>query len=229
MRVLGLVECGTHVMTAAELAPCGHSEQALAERLLPAQLQPDMLVLADRNFYGFKLWNLAQCHGTRLLWRVRSSLKLPVQQRLDDGSYLSCLYDSADRQRRNGQVVRVIEYTLTGAAGAVQERYRLITNLLQPEQAPAQELAALYHERWEVEGVFDELKTHLRGASAVLRSKTLELVEQELWGLLMAHFGVRQLTAQAAWSQQTDPDELSFVHAVRVIKRKLPQAAAIPP
>ena len=104
-----------------------------------------------------------------------------------------------------------------------------MTNILDPDQAPAQELAALYHERWEIESVFDEFKTHLRGSSTVLRSKTPELVQQELWGLLLAHFAVRQLMAQAAWNNRLDPDRLSFVHAVRVIKRKMPQAAAIPP
>lgn len=91
------------------------------------------------------------------------------------------------------------------------------------------ELAALYHERWEIESVFDEFKTHLRANNTMLRSKTPELVQQELWGLLMAHYAVRQLMAEAAWRERLDPDRLSFVHAVRVIKRKLPQAAAIPP
>jgi hypothetical protein len=229
LRVLGLVECGTHVVSAARMGPYACSEQALAEDLLPQALRPDMLLLADRNFYGFKLWNLACAGGGKLLWRVKSNLKLPVQQRLADGSYLSTLYDSADRHRRSGQCVRVVEYALRQSATPVQERYRLITNLLDPEQAPAQELATLYHERWEIEGVFDELKTHLRGARTVLRSKTPALVEQELWGLLLAHFAVRQLMAQAAWQRNTDPDRLSFMHAVRVIKRKLPQAAAIPP
>ena len=95
--------------------------------------------------------------------------------------------------------------------------------------APALELAALYHERWEIEGVFDEFKTHLRANSTVLRSKTPELVQQELWGLLLAHFAIRQLMAQAAWPRGLDPDRFSFTHAVRVIKRKMPQAAAVPP
>ena len=91
------------------------------------------------------------------------------------------------------------------------------------------ELAALYHERWEIESVFDEFKTHLRANSTVLRSKTPELVQQELWGLLLAHFAIRQLMVQAAWPHGLDPDRLSFTPAVRVIKRKMPQAAAVPP
>jgi len=230
-RLLGLVECGTHVVTAAEIAPYNHSEQTMAARLLPAKLTPEMLVLADRNFYAFKLWRSACATGAKLLWRVRSTHKLPVRQMLPDGSYLSAVCDSRERHRRprQEQTVRVIDYTLEGSATAVQDSYRLVTNLLVPEQAPALELAALYHQRWEIEGVFDEFKTHLRANSTVLRSKTPELVHQELWGLLLAHFAIRQLMAQAAWQRGLDPDRLSFVHAVRVVKRKMPQAAAVPP
>ncbi|MCB2069649.1 MAG: IS4 family transposase [Ottowia sp.] len=228
-RVLGLVECGTHVVVAAEVAPCGHSEQAMAAQLLPARLMPGMLVLADRNFYGFKLWRTACASGAMLAWRVKANLKLPIEQMLPDGSYLSTVFDSEDRHRRAGHSVRVVEYALKESATPTQDRYRLVTNLLDPEQAPALELAALYHERWEIEGVFDEFKTHLRANSTVLRSKTPDLVLQELWGLLLAHFAIRQLMAQAAWARGLDPDRLSFTHAVRVIKRKMPQAAAIPP
>jgi hypothetical protein len=138
-RLLGLVECGTHVVTAAEVAPYGHSEQAMAAQLLPAKLRPDMLVLADRNFYGFKLWQLACASGAKLAWRVKSNLKLPVEQTLNDGSYLSTVFDSADSQRRPGQRVRVIDYTLQDSATPPQDSYRLVTNLLDPEQAPALE------------------------------------------------------------------------------------------
>jgi hypothetical protein len=228
-RVLGLVECGTHVVAAAGIAPYSHSEQAMAAQLLPAKLTPDMLVLADRNFYGFKLWRTACATGAKLVWRVTSTLKLPVQQMLSDGSYLSTVFEGSDRARRSGQTVRVIDYTLQDSATPVQDSYRLVTNLLDPQAAPALELAALYHERWEIEGVFDEFKTHLRANSTVLRSKTPDLVQQELWGLLLAHFAIRQLMVRAAWPRGIDPDRLSFTHAVRVIKRKMPQAAAVPP
>jgi hypothetical protein len=228
-RLLGLVECGTHVVVAAEIAPYGHSEQAMAAQMLPGKLKPGMLVLADRNFYGFKLWRIACASGAKLAWRVKANLKLVVQQMLPDGSYLSTVFDSSDKQRSAGQIVRVIDYTLQNSATPVQDSYRLVTNLLDPIEAPALELAALYHERWEIEGVFDEFKTHLRANSTVLRSKTPDLVLQELWGLLLAHFAIRQLMAQAAWPRGLDPDRLSFTHAVRVIKRKIPQAAAVPP
>ena len=228
-RVLGLVECGTHAVTAAAIAPRSHSEQAMAAQLLPSKLAPDMLVLADRAFYGFKLWQAGCASGAKLVWRVSSTVKLPVHQMLADGSYLSAVHDSRDHKRRSAVVVRVIDYTLQDSAAPVQDSYRLITNILDEKAAPALELAALYHERWEIEGVFDEFKTHLRANSTVLRSKTPELVHQELWGLLLAHFAIRQLMARAAWSSGTDPDRLSFTHAVRVIKRKMPQAAAVPP
>jgi hypothetical protein len=228
-RVLGLVECGTHVVTAAAIAPRSHSEQALAAQLLPAKLVPDMLLLADRAFYGFDLWQTACASGAKLVWRVSSTVKLPVHERLADGSYLSAVYATGDRKRRSPVVVRVVDYTLQDSAAPVKDGYRLITNILSEEAAPALELAELYHERWEIEGVFDEFKTHLRANSTVLRSKTPELVEQELWGLLLAHFAIRELMARAAWSNSIDPDRLSFTNAVRVIKRKMPQAAAVPP
>ena len=228
-RLLGLVECGTHVVTAAEVAPYAHSEQAMAAQMLPAKLKPGMLVLADRNFYGFKLWQMACASGAKLAWRVKANLKLPVQRMLSDGSYLSAVFDSQDNQRRAGLRVRVIDYTLHDSATPPQDSYRLVTNILAPADAPALELAALYHERWEIEGVFDEFKTHLRANSTVLRSKTPDLVLQELWGLLLAHFAIRQLMTQAAWPRGLDPDRLSFTHAVRVIKRKMPLAAAVPP
>ena len=152
-----------------------------------------------------------------------------VKQELADGSYLSTVFDSEDKRRRSGQPVRVIDYTLGNSATPVQHSYRLVTNLLDCASAPALELAALYHERWEIESVFDEFKTHMRSTSTVLRSKTPQLVEQELWGLLLAHFAIRQLMEQAAWRQHIDPDRLSFVHALRVLRRKMPQAAALPP
>ncbi len=124
-------------------------------------------------------------------------------------------------------VVRVIEYRLEGVEDA-EPLYRLMTSILNHELAPAEELAALYHERWEIETALDELKTHLRGARIVLRSKTPELVEQEFYGFLMAHFAIRGLMHEAALEADEDPDRLSFLHAVRVVRRKLPRFVAIP-
>ncbi len=120
--------------------------------------------------------------------------------------------------------MRVIEYRLEG----IDERYRLMTTL-EPEEGPAEELAALYHERWEIETALDELKTHLRGARIVLRSKKPELVEQEFYGLLLAHFALRGLMHEAALKAHVDPDTLSFVHSLRVVRRKLPRLVSLPP
>ena len=137
----------------------------------------------------------------------------------------------SDKDRRHGTSgirVRVVEYRLEGVAAA-EPLYRLLTTLLDPAQAPAAELAALYHERWEIEVALAELKTGLRGARVVLRSKTPELVRQEFWGLLLAHFAVRGLMHEAALRADEDPDRLSFSHAVRVVRRKLPLFAALSP
>ena len=168
--------------------------------------------------------------GADLLWRLKKDLRLPLEQVLPEGSYLSRIYP-ASRARQPGNAgvrVRVIEYRLEGVEGA-EPSYRLLTTLLDPVAAPAEELAALYQERWEIEGALDELKTHLRGAQIVLRSKTPDLVRQEFYGLLLAHFAVRGLMHEAALQAGEDPDRLSFLHAVRVIRRKLSLSAAIPP
>ena len=201
----------------------------MAAQMLPAKLKPGMLVLADRGFYSFKLFRLGCATGAMLAWRVSATINLDIEQELPDGSFLSTVYDSVDTKRKSGQIVRVVEYALQDSAKPTKDSYRLVTNILDPQRAPALELAALYHERWEIESVFDEFKTHLRANSTVLRSKTPDLVKQEMWGLLLAHFAIRQLMAQAAWPRGLDPDRLSFVHAMRVIKRKMPQAAAVPP
>jgi len=160
-----------------------------------------------------------------LLWRVKKNSSLPCEKRLTDGSYISRVHQ---RHKENGVVVRVIEYRLEGIEGA-EPIYRLITTILDHEAAPAAELAALYHERWEIETAMDELKTHLRGSKIVLRSKTPDLVRQEFYGLMMAHFAVRGLMHEAAIAADVDPDQLSFVHTVRVIRRKMPLLVAIPP
>jgi hypothetical protein len=186
--------------------------------------------MADRLFFGYKLWQAGAKTGAELLWRVKRVVRLDMEQRLPDGSYLSHVYASTSdrRHRRNGIAVRVIEYRLDGVEGA-EPLYRLITTILDDQQAPAEELAALYHERWEIETALDELKTHLRGAAIVLRSKTPELVKQEFFGLLMAHYAIRGLMHEAALKAEEDPDRLSFLHAVRVVQRRMPRYAAIPP
>jgi hypothetical protein len=229
VRFVSLVEGGTHVLFGNRVAGVATGEITLARQVISG-LQQGMLCLADRNFYGFKLWNQAAATGADLLWRVKTNLRLPCQQRLADGSYLSRVYGSAkdSRRQQNGVVVRVIEYQLEGVAEA-EPLYRLITTILDPDRAPSAELAALYQERWEIETALDELKTHLRGGGIVLRSKTPELVQQEFYGLMMAHYAVRGLMHEAALKEDVDPDVLSYLHAVRVVRRKLPSFVSIPP
>jgi hypothetical protein len=229
IRFVSLVENGTHVLFGSRMADYATSEIALAKTVLPS-LGKGMLCLADRGFFGFEMWKQAAATGADLLWRVRKNIHLPCEQRLPDGSYLSRIYPSQQDQRRGrkGIVVRVIEYRLEGVEGA-EPLYRLATTILDHELAPATELAALYHERWEIETAFDELKTHLRGAQIVLRSKTPDLVRQEFYGLLMAHFAVRGLMHEASLRADKDPDRLSFLHAVRVVRRKMAAFGAIPP
>lgn len=229
MRLVSLVENGTHVLFGTQAGAYRTGEITLARKVV-ASLQKGMLCLADRNFFGFQLWQAAHATGADLLWRVKKNLRLPCEKRLADGSYLSTVYSSQKHRRKgvNGVVVRVIEYALEGVSGA-EPIYRLVTTILDASKGPAQEMAALYHERWEIETALDELKTHLRGSRIVLRSKTPDLVRQEFYGLMMVHFAVRGLMHEAALNADKDPDRLSFTHAVRVVRRKLPLFVATPP
>jgi hypothetical protein len=229
IRFVALLENGTHVLWAARMDQYATDELTLAEKVVPA-LSKGMLCLADRFFPSYKLWRMAAGTGAELLWRTRQNARLDLEKRLPDGSYLSRIYASTSdrRNQRAGIIVRVIDYRLKDVEGS-EPVYRLITTILDPEQAPAKELAALYHERWEIETALDELKTHLRGAQIVLRSKTPELVRQEFFGLLMAHFAIRGLMHEAALKADEDPDRLSFLHAVHVVQRRMARYGVIPP
>ncbi|MCY0944255.1 IS4 family transposase [Streptomyces sp. H34-S5] len=226
-RVVALAECGTHAVFGAAVGPLSSSEQTLSRQLF-TRLRAGMLVLADRGFYGFELWQAARATGADLLWRVKSNAALPVTRRLPDGSYLSEVYPERDRkQRRNPVAVRVVEYTLARTADATV--YRLLTTVLDPEAAPAQDLAALYAQRWEIETTLDEIKTHQRGPKLVLRSKYPWGVEQEIYGFLLVHHAIRQLMHQAALEDGLDPDRLSFTRSLRIVRRQVPAQAAFSP
>jgi hypothetical protein len=229
IRFVSLVENGTHVLFGSQMDGYRTGEITLAKAVLP-RMRSGMLCLADRNFFGFELWQQARATGADLLWRMKKNMRMACEKRLPDGSYLSHVYPSERdwRLKTNGVELRVIDYRLEGIEGS-EPIYRLATTILDPGKAPAGELAALYHERWEIETAFDELKTHLRGAKIVLRSKTPDLVRQEFYGLLMAHFAIRGLMHEAALKADEDPDRLSFLHAVRVIRRKMAAYGAIPP
>jgi hypothetical protein len=229
IRFVGLLENGTHVLFAGRMADYATDELKLAGEVVPA-LSQGMLCLADRFFPTYKLWQQASSTGAELLWRTRQNARLEVERQFPDGSYLSRIYSSTSdrRNQRKAIAVRVIDYRLEGVDDA-EPIYRLITTILNPKQAPAEELAALYHERWEIETALDELKTHLRGAQIVLRSKTPELVRQEFYGLLMAHFAIRGLMHEAALRADEDPDRISFMHSARVVQRRMARFVAIPP
>jgi hypothetical protein len=229
VRFVSLVENGTHVLFGSHMGPYSMGEITLAKSVVK-NLTPGMLCLADRCFPGFELWEQARGTGADLLWRGKKNLKLPRLNNFADGSYLSVMYPSLRdrRNKTNGVEVRVIEYVLEDVPNS-EPFYRLITNIIDSEKAPAHELAALFHERWEIETALDELKTHLRGSQIVLRSKTPELVKQEFYGLLLAHYAIRGLMHEAALKVDADPDTISFTHSVRVIRRKLPHFVSIPP
>ena len=180
-----------------------------------------MLCLADRNFYSYERFQTARATGAELLWRVKADVGLPREQTLSDGSYLTSIMALKDRKaRRNGQPARVIEYRLDDPALADEEqRYRLITTLLDAEQAPASELAALYPERWELESALDELKSHQRGPRVVLRSKSPDGVYQEAYGHLATHYAIRRVMHDAALQADLVPHRLSFIRSLRATRR----------
>jgi hypothetical protein len=224
-RMVGLVECGTHVVFDAAIGPLRTGEHALAGAVF-ASLRPGMLLLADRGFFSVDLWRQAAATGADLLWRVRKDIVLPMIEQLPDGSYLTEIFDQRDvHHTRPGLRVRAVEYTLTGRDGV----YRLITTILDPAQAPATDLAALYAQRWEFESTLDEIKTHLGGPHLVLRSQHPDGAEQELYGFLLVHHAIRQLMHQAAEHGDQDPDRISFTRSLRVVRRQVIDQAAFSP
>jgi len=220
LRLVGLAECGTHALVDAAAGPWSKGETTLARELL-SSLGPGMLVLADRNFYSFDLWNQARATKADLLWRTKSNHVLPVDRVLADGSYLSHLHDTTGRHNRRWDVVvRVIEYTMEDPGRPQAEStYRMLTTIVDPDAAPACDLAALYPQRWEFESVLDELKTHQRGPRVVLRSKAPDGVTQELYGYLCVHYAIRWLMHTVALDADTDPDRLSFTRSLRAARR----------
>jgi hypothetical protein len=237
IRLMTLVECGTHaVIDAAFDGIAQASEQALARCLLAA-LGTGMLLLADRAFPGYELWTLAAATGADLLWRVKSNQVFLPTTELPDGSYLSVLPTPRDGQRQvralaagrsiprplAGHQIRIIEYTITvcTAEGERTELVRLITTLLDSRQAPADMIAALYHERWEAENGYNEVKTSLRGAGFVLRSRLPDLVEQELYAFLTVHQALCRLETDAARTAGIDPDRISFTVTLRTTREQI--------
>ena len=231
-RVLALAECSTHAIFAARVGTYRESEAKLAGKLLEA-FAPGMLVSADRGFFSYVLWRGAIATGADLLWRIRTDRTGPQPTHLrdlDDGSWLAHLrgLTPAAARREEPMLVRVIDYSIDDGRDN-PTIYRLFTTLTDPDQASAVELAAAYIQRWEIESTFDELKTHQRGPRIVLRSKSPDLVLQEIWGHLCCHYAIRSLMNDAARHGGHDPDRVSFTAALRIARRSIAHQGAFPP
>jgi hypothetical protein len=248
-RVVTVSECGSHAVVGAVIGGTvgkGSGEQVLARELYP-RLEEDWLLIADRNFYTWKDWRAAADTGAALLWRVSSWVRLPVLELLPDGSYRSVLIDSKKNResarrplieaaRRGedldpGQArhIRVIEYEVPDRdGGGTGELIALITTITDPRAAPAAVLAQAYHQRWEHETGNQQLKTYLRGPGKVLRSKSPDMVRQEIYGYLLTHYAISALTCRAATAASIDPDRVKFKRTVRIVRRRVADPAFSP-
>lgn len=238
VRMVGLAECGTHAVVAAAFDARTVYERELLSRIL-TMFEPGMIVLADRGFFSYDLWKAAAATGADLLWRLSDSVKIPVLQRLPDGSYRSELLPprvksdlAKGHQRRvrdqDRLPIRVVEYVVTNRGGS-PETIRLITTIMNPVGASAVELAAAYQQRWEIELTLDEVETHQMAKTKELRSRTPELVRQEIWALLLAHYAVRSFMREAADDLDIDTDRLSFTRSIQVIRRQVLNQAGFSP
>ena len=227
-RLVALAECGTHAVFDARIGGCTTSEVELCRELL-SSLEPGMLALADRGFYGFRQWKLAADTGADLLWRVNSTLRPRHVETLSDGSWLAQIAPRSgpDWRTTPALTVRVVDYTIDDGRDN-PEQYRLLTTILDPQRVEATALATAYSQRWEIESTFDELKTHQRGPRTVLRSKSPDLVRQEIWGHLCCHYAIRTLMLDAATQSGHDPDRISFVAALRITRRSLSHSTFSP-
>ena len=249
VRVVTIAECASHAPVLAAIGPCvskGSGEQSLARELYP-RLEEDWLLIADRNFCNWQDWCTAADTGAALLWRVKSDLSLQPLEFLTDGSYLSVLVNpkvkGAARQKimdaaragedldpQKARYVRVVEYEVPDRAGdGKDELIALVTTITDLRHAPAPALAAAYHERGEHETGNAQLKTYLRGPGKVLRSKSPDMVKQEIWGYLLTHYAISALICTAATAAGIDPDRVKFKRAVRIIRRRVDDPAAFPP
>ncbi|MFC4105961.1 IS4 family transposase [Micromonospora zhanjiangensis] len=244
LHVAALAECGSHAIVGAVLGSCRTGERTLVKGLA-GRVGPGMLVLADAGLYSFDLFNSFAATGADLAWRIGASVSVGHLRWLADGSYQALIFKaglSAQRrarlveQARTGQeiptdlarLVRVVEYTVPDR-NPDGELIVVVTTLTDHHEVPAMELAGAYQQRWEEESALDEIKTDLRGRGEVLRSKVPELVEQQMWGLLLAHYAIRALLLEAADPAGYDPDRMSFVKGLRVVRRQVTDQAAITP
>jgi hypothetical protein len=218
-RLVALAECGTLALLGAELDSIALGERSLFEKLLP-RLGANMLLLADRGFPSYELYVKTLDTGADVLWRVSASFTLPVITVLADGTYLSQLRGT----RKNERVtVRVIEYSVHEQDGT-SEVFALITNLLDPEHAPALQLARAYSQRWHIELLFRLVKVDLRAPGGVLRSRIPTGVRQEIWALLCLYQALRTLITRAALIAEVDPTRISFPPVLDAVKDSVSRA-----
>jgi hypothetical protein len=249
VRVVSISECASHVVADAAMgavAGKGTGEQSLARQLYP-RLEEDWLLIADRNFFNWADWCAAADSGAALLWRVKADLTLPVLDLLPDGSYSSVLISpkirgkgrqqfieaaraGEDLDEGQARYVRVIEYQVPDRDGDGKgEVIALVTTITEMTAAPAPLLAEAYHQRWEHETGNAQLKTHLRGPGRVLRSKSPDMVRQEIYGYLLTHYAISALICKAATEAGIDPDRVKFKRTVRIVRRRAADPAACPP
>jgi len=226
-RVAALAECGTRAIISAAIGAYSVGERTLARQL---KLVPGMLCIADRGFYGFDIWNEMRSTGADLLWRTKKNHRLPVLETHDDGSYTTELAASTDPRRQNTVRARVIEYRIDDPTAPDRDTtYRLLTTILDPSKAPANELAQLYAQRWQIESAFDELKVHQGGADLVLRSKTPTGVLQEIYAHLCVHYAIRTVMYDVASQNALEPERISYIRTLRVARRTTASHAGFSP
>jgi hypothetical protein len=249
VRAVTISECASHAVIDAAMggvAGKGAGEQSLARKLYP-RLEDDWLLIADRNFFGWADWCAAADSGAQLLWRVKADLMLPVLELLPDGSYRSVLVSpkitgkarqqlieaaraGEDLDEDRARYVRVIEYEVPDRDGDGKgEVIALVTTITEMTAAPAPLLAHAYHQRWEHETGNAQLKTYLRGPGRVLRSRSPDMVRQEIYGYFLTHYAVSALICRAATEAGVDPDRVKFKRTVRIVRRRVADPAAFPP
>jgi hypothetical protein len=249
VRVVTVSECASHAVADAAMgavAGKGAGEQSLARKLY-RRLEEDWLLIADRNFFNWADWCTAADSGAQLLWRVKADLMLPILELLPDGSYSSVLVnpkirgkarqtlieaaragkDLDEDQARN---VRVVEYEVPDRNGDGKgEVIALVTTITDMTSAPAPLLAGAYHQRWEHETGNAQLKTCLRGPGKVPRSKSPDMVRQEIYGYLLTHYALSALICRADTEAGIDPDRVKFKRTVRIVRHRAADPAVFPP
>lgn len=243
VHMAAMVECGTHAIVAAEIGKDSVGETTLTGRILSGgAVEPGMVVMADAGLYSYRHLEMIVDAGADAILRVGANVGIPVLEWLPDGSYRSFIADPVVKGKSAGKLasgvvkitdlpgfhVRAVDYEVTDR-GDGDELITVVTTITDPADVPAIEVAAAYHERWEAEGVFDEVKTQQRGPGAILRSRKPGLVEQEIWGLLLTHYGIRHLMREAADQADLDPDRMSFTRALRVVRRQVSGQVAFSP